>query len=53
MAEGSFVVPSAATSVAVSIKPVPPPAAIPASVGKLDGNVYEVGPTATGKSDAG
>ncbi len=38
--------PAGARSVTVTVKPVPPPAQIPSSIGKLDGNVYEVTATA-------
>jgi len=40
--QGSLQVPAGSTSVTITVKPVAPPAPIPATDGRLDGNVYEV-----------
>lgn len=50
VAAGAFDLPSGASSVALSVKPVTPPAPVPPSLGRLDGNVYEVTATAGGAS---
>lgn len=50
VAAGALAVPSGAASAALSITAVPPPAPVPASVGRLDGNVYEITATAAGAS---
>jgi hypothetical protein len=43
--DGALVVPAAATKVTISLKAVPPPLPIPAALGRLDGNVYQVSVT--------
>jgi hypothetical protein len=44
--EGALSVPAGTTSVTLQLRPVPPPAPLPASAGRLDGNTYEVSATA-------
>jgi len=43
--DGALVVPAVATKVTISLKAVPPPLPLPAALGRLDGNVYQVGVT--------
>lgn len=44
--QGSLLVPDGSTSVTITVKPVAPPAPLPAAAGRFDGNVYEVSITA-------
>lgn len=44
--DGTLVAPAGAHSVTLGIKPVAPPAALPASVGRIAGNVYDITATA-------
>jgi hypothetical protein len=45
-ADGTFSAPAGATSITLAVTPVRPPRPIPASLGRLAGNVYEVKATA-------
>lgn len=47
--DGTLLAPAGAHTVTLAIKPVPPPAPLPASIGRLAGNVYQV----TASADSG
>jgi len=50
--EGSVAAPAGAHTVTLSVKPVAPPAPLPASDGRIDGNVYQAGATGDSGGEA-